>query len=215
MVTTGSDMTEAPTIRAVDRPAPAISVVLPTYNGAAYLRESVESVMTQDSDDFELIVCDDRSTDTTWSMLQQYGGDARCRLLRNETNLGLFPTLNRLVRETRGEWVHLWSQDDRMLPQCLRRTREFANAHPQVGMIYSGRYQIDGTGRRLPEWPEDSTPELISPLLAARIMFYFGSIAGTRSTRLAGSPATSRSRETTTTGRGSASGCRSGFSGSR
>jgi glycosyltransferase involved in cell wall biosynthesis len=142
------------------------------------VRESVESVMAQDIEDFELIVCDDHSTDATWSILQQYGGDGRCRLLRNQTNLGLFPTLNRLVREARSDWVHLWSQDDRMLPHCLRRTREFANAHAQVGMIYSGRYQIDENGRRLPEGPEDSTPELISPLLAARIMFYFGSIAG-------------------------------------
>jgi hypothetical protein len=110
-------------------------------------------------------------------MLQEYAGP-RCRLLRNEKNQGLFPTLNRLMAEARSRWVHLWSQDDRMLPQCLRRTWEFALEHPQVGMIYSRVRRIDESGRAEREPPPDLTPEVVTPLVAARIMFYFGSIAG-------------------------------------
>ena len=165
-------MTRAPSA------GPAIAVALPTWNGAAFVRESVESVLAQDNADFELIVCDDASRDGTWAMLEPYAVDARCRLLRNETNRGLFATLNRIVREARSPWVHLWSQDDRMLPSCLGRTRAFADAHAEVGMIYSGRYHIDAAGRRRPEALPDETPAIVSPLLAARIMFYFGSIAG-------------------------------------
>jgi glycosyltransferase involved in cell wall biosynthesis len=157
---------------------PAITVVLPTHDGSAFVRESVESVLAQDMADFELIVCDDGSRDGTWTMLQAYAADARCRLYRHEGNRGLFPTLNRLVRAARSRWVHLWSQDDRMLPQCLRRTRAFADAHPEVGMIYSGVHGIDEGGRRLPAGSTDRTPDVVAPLLAARIMFYFGSIAG-------------------------------------
>lgn len=154
-----------------------ISVVLPTYNGVEFLRESIESVLAQDTDDFELIVCDDGSNDGTREILDEYTGP-RCRIIRNERNLGLFPTLNRLMREATTEWVHLWSQDDRMLPGCLRRTVEFAKAHPDAGMIYSRMYFIDDRGHRFSEGKDDITPEVVSPQLAARIMYYFGSIAG-------------------------------------
>lgn len=156
---------------------PAITVVLPTFNGAVYVGESVESVLSQDGVDFELIVCDDGSSDETWEILQQYAGP-RCRLLRNETNIGLFPTLNRLMAEARGDWVHLWSQDDRMLPGCLLRTTEFARSHPEVAMIYSRMRFIDDRGQVVSHGKDDSTPEVVSPLLAARIMYYYGSIAG-------------------------------------
>lgn len=157
---------------------PAITVVLPTYNGGAYVRESIESVLSQDTDDFELIVCDDASTDDTWSIVESYRGPC-CRLLRNEKNRGLFPTLNRLIREARSPWVHLLSQDDRMLPDCLRRTCDFAADHPEVAMIYSQLHFIDSVGRRAPEGIDnDNTPTIVQPLLGAQIMFYFGSIAG-------------------------------------
>jgi hypothetical protein len=80
--------------------------------------------------------------------------------------------------ETRSEWVHLWSQDDRMLPACLRRTTEFALSHPDVAMIYSRMHFIDETGKLISRGKEDTTPDVVSPLLAARIMYYYGSIAG-------------------------------------
>jgi hypothetical protein len=156
---------------------PTISVVLPTYNGSRYIRESVESVLAQDTDDFDLIICDDGSSDKTWSLLQPYAGP-RCRLLRNERNRGLFPTLNRLIGEAPSAWVHLWSQDDRMLPGCLRRTCDFAAEHPEVGMIYSRMRFIDEAGNFVSEGKDDPTPSVLSSVFAARIMYFFGSISG-------------------------------------
>lgn len=157
---------------------PAITVALPTHNGEAHVRESIESVLSQDTDDFELIVCDDASTDDTWSIVESYRGP-HCRVLRNEENRGLFPTLNRLMREARSPWVHLFSQDDRMLANCLRRTCDFAADHPEVAMIYSQMHFIDSAGRRAPEEVDnDNTPTIVPSLLSAQIMFYFGSIAG-------------------------------------
>lgn len=159
-------------------PSPSISVILPTYNGARHVRESIESVLAQDLGDFRLVVCDDGSTDDTWTIVNKYAGP-RCTILKNSANRGLFPTLNRLMGEVQTDWVHLWSQDDRMLPDCLRRTVEFARTYPDVGMIYSRMHFIDENGRRLPERKlDDPTPPVVEPLLAAQIMFYFGSIAG-------------------------------------
>ena len=154
-----------------------ITVVLPTYNGARFIRESVESVLAQDISDFELIICDDGSTDGTWEIVQAYAGQ-RCRVLRNDGNRGLFPTLNRLVAEARSPWVHLWSQDDRMLPRCLGRTCAFAAEHPEVGMIYSRMRFIDENGKFVSDGKDDPTPSVVSPLFAARIMYFFGSISG-------------------------------------
>jgi glycosyltransferase involved in cell wall biosynthesis len=160
------------------RGIPAITVALPTYNGQAYVRESIDSILAQDTDDFELIVCDDASTDDTWSIVESYRGP-RCRLLRNEKNQGLFPTLNRLMREAQSPLVHLFSQDDRMRPDCLSRTCDFAAKHPEVAMIYCHTHFIDSAGRRAPEsLVTDNTPTIVPSLLAAQIMFYFGSIAG-------------------------------------
>jgi glycosyltransferase involved in cell wall biosynthesis len=150
---------------------------LPTFNGEQYIGESLESVLSQDEQDFELIVCDDGSTDATPEIVHGCV-DPRVRLIRNGRNRGLFPTLNRLMREARADIVHLWAQDDRMLSHCLSRTLEFAGEHPEVGMIYSAVLAIDARGARILSDREDHTPSVIDSLLAARIMFYYGSIAG-------------------------------------
>ena len=157
---------------------PRISVLLPIHNGEEYVRESIVSILSQDIDDFELIVCDDGSTDSTRSILESCK-DSRCRLLINKEKRGLFVSLNRLMPEARAPLVHLFSHDDRMLPNCLERTCDFASRHPDVGLIYSEMHFIDSKGHRAPETGRiDNTPPVVSPLLAAQIMFYFGSIAG-------------------------------------
>jgi glycosyltransferase involved in cell wall biosynthesis len=152
-------------------------VALPAFNGERYIHESIQSVLGQDEKKFELVVCDDGSTDGTLAIVQGLA-DPRIRILRNDQNRGLFATLNRLMGECRAEIVHLWAQDDRMSPHCLTRVLEFADEHPEVGMIYSAVQIIDAHGARVAEQREDRTPAVIDPLLAARIMFYYGSISG-------------------------------------
>ena len=92
-----------------------IAVVLPVYNGMKYLRESVQSVLTQSLQDFDFLICDDHSTDGSWEYLQQLQ-DARIQLFRNEANRGLFPTLNFLSRKAERDIIKLWSQDDIIEP---------------------------------------------------------------------------------------------------
>jgi hypothetical protein len=83
------------------------------------------------------------------------------------------------MKEARSPWVHLFSQDDRMLSHCLSRTCQFAAKHPEVAMIYSQMHFIDSDGRRAPDGTDnDNTPTIVPSLLSAKIMYYFGSIAG-------------------------------------
>ncbi len=154
-----------------------VSVILPVYNGGRHLRESIDSVLAQTHGDFELLVCDDGSTDGSWEVVRGYR-DARLRPLRNETNLGLFKTLNRLLGASSGDLVRVWAQDDRMRPHCLERELRFWEAHPEIGLSYCAAAYIDAEGNPLPPHQgEDTTPEVIAPWLAAQISVYWGNLA--------------------------------------
>lgn len=153
-----------------------ISVILPVYNGLPYLKQSVESVLAQDLDDFEFIILDDCSTDGSWEYLLQMN-DPRVTLLKNETNQGLFYNLNLLIRKSKGDLIKLWAQDDIMGENCLSETIAFHRRFPQIGFSYSKMHHIDEDGNTLPS-KQDDTPELISTELHSYISFRYGCIAG-------------------------------------
>ena len=157
---------------------PKISVILPVYNGSEYLKTSIESVLNQSFTDFELIVWNDGSTDASHEILAAYS-DPRLRKFENETNLGLFRTLNKAIEQSRAGLTRLWAQDDIMKPQCLEKEYAFLDQNPSVAMMYCQCDTIDKDGKVVSEAPvNDRTPEIIEPQLAAQIMFYHGSITG-------------------------------------
>jgi glycosyltransferase involved in cell wall biosynthesis len=127
--------------------------------------------------DFEFLICDDSSTDESYAYLQTLS-DKRVHLFRNATNCGLFPTLNYLLRESHGELIHLWSQDDIMLPGCLAETILFHEKYGNISMSYSGVSYIDSYGESIPDHTIDGTPAIISPELHAEISVLWGCIAG-------------------------------------
>lgn len=93
---------------------------MPTYNGAAYLRASIESVLRQDYDNFELLIVDDCSTDDTLQLLSDFAiRDGRIRIERNAQNLGLVANWNRCADLARGDWLKFVFQDDAIAPNCL------------------------------------------------------------------------------------------------
>lgn len=154
-----------------------IGVVLPVYNGAAYLEQSLDSVLAQQGVDFECIVWDDGSTDQSSNILKHYQ-DSRLKLYQNRENCGLFPTLNASIRLAPGDLIRLWSQDDIMKPGCLSAEEQFHLEHPEIAMSYCARDIIDARGKVTLPAPNDATPDVISPQLATQIMFYHGSITG-------------------------------------
>jgi glycosyltransferase involved in cell wall biosynthesis len=155
-----------------------ISVILPVYNGLPYLKQSVQSVLDQSFQDFELLILDDCSTDPAcWEYLSGLH-DARIQLSRNPVNRGLFPNLNALIHASDGPLIKLWSQDDVMLPNCLAETIAFHRRYPEIGFSYSAREIIDESGQVIQPPKTDITPELIDRALHSRISFFTGSIAG-------------------------------------
>lgn len=99
---------------------PAISVCVPTYNGEIYLRDALDSVLAQSWQDFELLIVDDCSQDSTLDIVQDYiAHDSRIRLHRNPRNLGLVGNWNQCTALARGEWIKFLFQDDLLRSDCL------------------------------------------------------------------------------------------------
>lgn len=142
-----------------------------------YLKQSIDSVLQQTFIDFELLICDDCSTDGSYNFIKTYN-DYRICLTRNEKNLGLFPTLNLLCKSAKGTIIKLWTQDDIMNPECIGEVIKFHSAHPEIGFSYSDREIIDENNNKIIRSKIDNTPEIISPYLHDQIAFFTGSIAG-------------------------------------
>ena len=160
----------------IDQP-PLISVLLPVYNGGNYLKLSVDSVLKQNLQHFELLILDDYSTDGSYEWLEGID-DERVKLFRNEGNKGLFYNLNYLVEQSRAPLIKLWAQDDIMYDFCLEEFITFHQEHPGVGFSYSARDLIDERGQVTSVFQNDDTPSVISTDLHSIIAYYTGSIAG-------------------------------------
>ncbi|MCF6367007.1 MAG: glycosyltransferase family 2 protein [Bacteroidales bacterium] len=119
-----------------------ISVILPVYNGMEYLEESVNSVLNQDMDDYEFLICDDRSSDKSFEFLSKYKNN-KIQLFKSDRNKGLFPTLNFLIKKAKSPLIHLWAQDDIMLPFCLSEAVNFFETNPKISFMFSRLQNID------------------------------------------------------------------------
>ena len=156
-----------------------ISVILPVYNGGHLLKDAILSVLKQDLEDFEFLICDDCSTDRSFELIKELCVNKdHIKIFKNEINLGLFQTLNKLLDHCSAPLIHLWSQDDVMKPHCLTSTLFFHQKYPEIGMSYSGRDLIDDKGSLLSFYKKDETPELIHKERYALISCYWGCIAG-------------------------------------
>lgn len=126
--------------------SPRVSVLLPVYGGAAYVGGAVESVLAQTFPDFELLVLDDASPDESAAIAESFG-DPRIRVVRNERNVGQVATLNRGLREARGEIVARLDQDDICLPRRLEAQVALLDAEPSIAVVGTWVDVVDAGGR--------------------------------------------------------------------
>lgn len=126
--------------------APRVTVLMPTYNAERYLRDAIDSILSQTWTDFELLVIDDGSTDQSPKLVRSYG-DPRVRLTRNERNLGIIKSLNRGISLARGEFVARMDGDDVSLPERLERQVRYLEANPQIDILGTELEMMDEEGR--------------------------------------------------------------------
>ena len=126
---------------------PRVSVVIPTYNRARFVREAIESVLRQTYRDFELIVVDDGSTDNTKEMIDSIK-DPRIRYIYQK-NRGVSGAFNTGILASTAEYVALLASDNIMLEEALQKYIAFLDQHPEVGFCHGQFSTMDGSGRPL------------------------------------------------------------------
>lgn len=128
---------------------PFFSICIPCFNHGEYIGRTIQSVLTQDFKDFEIIVADNASTDDSREVVRSFD-DARLRLIENRYNIGFTPNLQQVTRHARGEFINLLSSDDIMNPGALRTYAELifeqqSNRHRLVFM--SQAWDIDSSDK--------------------------------------------------------------------
>ena len=112
-----------------------VSVLMPAYNAGPYLAEAIDSILSQTYRDFNFIICDDCSTDDTLQIIQKYAAiDSRIVVIKNDKNLGIAKTRNRLVEHSTAEYIAWQEADDISLPQRLEHQVSFMEQNPDVAI---------------------------------------------------------------------------------
>lgn len=131
--------------------APRVTVCIPVYNHAAYVRNSIQGVIDQDYRNIELIIIDDGSRDDSVKIVQSMLEQCKARFMRFEfvsrENRGLCATLNQSLEWARGEYFSAIASDDIMLPEKTGVQVDYLQAHPDCVAAFGGVEVIDGSGR--------------------------------------------------------------------
>ena len=130
--------------------APRISVVIPTHNRVAIVQRALQSVAAQTFDDYEIIVVDDASSDATPTFLESVRSP-RCRIIRNDKNLGVSATRNRGIAAATGELITFLDDDDELRPHALEALHEQFRSIPGLTFLWGGRliHEMDAAGREI------------------------------------------------------------------
>jgi Glycosyl transferase family 2 len=121
------------------------------YNGARYLQGAIEALLAQTFTDFELIICDNASTDQTQSICTAYAArDPRVRYHRNAENIGAAGNFNLAFRLARGEYFKWAAHDDLHAPDYLALCVEALDAHPDAVVAHTNAVVVDPDGKRVP-----------------------------------------------------------------
>lgn len=144
---------------------PFLTVIMPVYNGQAYLNEAIDSVLAQTFENFELVIIDDGSTDDSEKIITVYT-DPRIRFLKNDKNRGVAYTRSRGLEEAKGEFLAWMDCDDLISPEKFEKQIKFLKENPEIGICGTWWVRF-GEGRpRVLKSPTD--PEIIK----ASLLFY-------------------------------------------
>ena len=119
-----------------------VSIIMPSYNTAEFISESIQSVLAQSYTDWELIIVDDCSTDNTDEVVRPYLSDERIKYLKNEKNSGAAVSRNRALREAKGKWIAFLDSDDLWMPDKLSKQIYFMEEHG-YSFTYTNYAEID------------------------------------------------------------------------
>ena len=157
---------------------PQVSIVMPTFNNGRYLQESIQSVLSQSFQDWELVVVNDASKDNSREILQRFASqDPRIKVFHNEQNLRIVKTLNRGLDLAQADLIARLDGDDYWSDnEKLRQQVDFLNSHPDYGMIGSWGTAMDENGKYLFDLKFPSTDAGIRSQFLMRNCFIHSSL---------------------------------------
>ena len=142
--------------------APAISVIMAVYNTEKYVAEAIESILCQTYRDFEFIIVDDASTDSSADIIEHFQEtDNRIRIIRNECNSGLGISLQRGVKSARGQLIARMDADDISLVDRFEKQVNHLNNHPEIMVLGCDHLIINETGEIINDLIYPKNPEIM------------------------------------------------------
>ena len=150
---------------------PRLSIGLPVYNGQRFIRATLDALLAQTFADFELVICDNCSTDATEEICREYAArDPRVRYFRTDHNLGPAPNYNRCFELARGERFKWSAADDTVAPNFLEKCVAELDRDPALAGCYTRTTEIDADGREL--YKHNTLVDLDAPGVVARLRRY-------------------------------------------
>lgn len=123
---------------------PKISVIMSVFNEEKYLEGSIQSILNQTFTDFEFIITNDASTDSSYRILRKYAElDNRIIIIDNQKNLGLTKSLNKMIDMSKGQYIARMDADDIALEDRLKEQISIFNKNPKIDLIFSDTILID------------------------------------------------------------------------
>lgn len=123
-----------------------VSIIMPSFNTAQFIRQSIQSVLNQTYTNWELIIVDDCSTDNTMEVIEAIA-DSRIRVFQNTINSGAAVSRNKALREAKGKWVAFLDSDDLWMPQKLEKQIRFMEEN-ECAFSYTKYEELDSDGNR-------------------------------------------------------------------
>jgi glycosyltransferase involved in cell wall biosynthesis len=141
--------------------SPWLSVIVPTYNGSAYLAQALDSIAMQRDPDIEIIAVDDGSTDDTVAILRHYAANLPLRVIERPSVGSWVANSDFALRQASGSYASFLHQDDLWRPGRLRRLRERVERLPDITLWLHPVWFVDAAGRKLGRWtcPLPARPE--------------------------------------------------------
>lgn len=127
-----------------------VSVVIANYNKQDFIEETLKSLERQKFKDFEVIICDDASTDKSVKILNSYKGPLDLHIIKSKTNSGCSLSLNKAIEFSIGKYIMLLDSDDILRPNCISESIAHLIEHPRAGVVYSNYQMIDRHGQPIP-----------------------------------------------------------------
>lgn len=127
---------------------PKVSICIPTFNGANFIINALDSVLQQKFRDFEVVIVDNCSMDKTEALVIELSPQfENIRFFRNAKNIGLAGSFNKCLELARGEYIKYLCVDDLLMPDCLSQMVAGLEAYPAASLVCGGRLSIDESGR--------------------------------------------------------------------